>query len=210
MSELDSIKTPSFSFGNPSADPEPKPEKQRKQRSDKGVPRGPRGSKKTQRISDKDLKLALEEALVFPAIPSALMFPSPEGKMYLLNHFTLTAPWGAERLVEASKYSPALRSMLENMREKTAVGVLVSFAIVYLGGPVAFVLGRRGIAEALTSASTLDESAMQRLAEQMQNNMMQGFMQQMYDQPQESENGSAEQSVPGEGQTYPGAETESE
>lgn len=209
MSDLDNIKLPSFNFGDPESDPEPKPEKQRKTRSDKGKPRGPRGSKK-QVVSDKDLKLAIEEILVFPAIPSALLYPTLEGKMYLLNHFIVTSPWGADRLVEASKYSPALRSMLENIRGKTAAGVLISFAIVFLGGPITFILGKQNVANMLTSIATIDESAMQKLAEQMQTDMMQGVMQQMFTNQQGSQNGTNEWSVSGQSETNPSAETESE
>lgn len=172
---LDSIK-PDLSFSD---DPSPKPDpskdtgekRERKKRSDAGVKRGPRGSR-SKGASDNELEKALEEALVLPSIPMAIAYPTVEGKMFMINHFTSNAPWGAKQLVEASKYSPALRAQLEKMREKTAAAFLISFAAVYLGAPMMYIAGRHQMAEGVSAMAQLDESALQRMMESVASNMM--------------------------------------
>ena len=170
--------------------------KQRKTRSDKGKPRGPRGSRAkayTPASSDSELREALEEILVMPSVP-AMFAPLPvHTKIYLLNHYTMTAPWGANKLVQASKMSPALRRILEGVREKSALGVLVTFGAVWAGGPALALIGRQGEAEAVTAMSSVDESALKLMAEQALERMMNQMMMSGMEQAQ---NGSQTQPEP--------------
>lgn len=204
---LDSIN---MDIGNLN-DPPPKPEPgTRKPRSDKGKPRGPRGSRrKTGGASDSELLQALEEMLVFPAIPSMLFYPTMEGKLYLTQHFTSAAPWGAKRLVEASKLSPPLRALLERAREQTAMSILITFAAVYIGGPVLFIMGAGDRANAVTMMATMDESVITNMAEAAMGNMMERA-QAMAEQ---GVNGAAQQtqSEPdAEGEAFQGGEGQSQ
>lgn len=176
---LDNFK-PNVSLDDP--DPAPPPgggERTRKPRSDKGVKRGPRGSSRkfSSKISDADLVKSVEELLVLPSVPAAIAYPSLEGKMYMINHFTATAPWGAKKLVEASKHSPALRAQLEKLNEKAMLGFLITFAAVYLGGPALYFIGKHDAAQFVTGISQIDESALKMMMENVVSQMVMDAMQ---------------------------------
>src|ERR1039458_3979231 len=136
--------------------------------------RKPRGPNKPKGLSDTELKKALEQALVFPAVPSMIFYPTPEGKMYLSTHFTLTAPWGADQLVMAAKLSPPLRAQLEKIARGGVAGILLSFAAVYLGGPILFILGQQAAAEGLTASTQMDEDVTAQAMQSMFGGMMGG------------------------------------
>lgn len=168
---LDDLKPDISSLGDPT-DPEPK--RERKQRSDKGKPRGPRGARKpTAKMGDVDLQKGLEQMLAAPAL-AGLFYPEPEGKAFLMNHFASNAEWGAKQLVEASKLNPALRSLLEKMNEKTAIGILVTFAVVYFGAPVIFIMGMRQMAGVVSSIPEMEKSAAVMMAQYMAESQGQG------------------------------------
>lgn len=207
---LNNLK-PGLEFDDPPPKPEGATPTGRKPRSDKGRPRGPRGSrKKEEGATDAELVKALEEMLVFPALPSMFFYPTMEGKLYLTQHFTTTAPWGAKRLVEASKLSPPLRRILEKAREQTAMSILITFGVVYLGGPVLFALGAGDRAQALTMMASMDESVITNMAEASMGAMMEKMQAMVSDQGM---NGGQEQtqSQPNEeGETFPSGDGETE
>lgn len=118
-------------------------------------------------LTDAELRAALEEALIFPAIPAMIAYPTVEGKMYLANHFTITGPWTADQLMRLSKMSPGLRRILEGVAKGSSAGMALKIAAVYLGGPAMFILGQKGIAETLTMSTQSDESQMAKLMESM-------------------------------------------
>lgn len=138
----------------------------------KGRPKGSRNKPKG--LTDSELKKALEQALVFPSIPSMIFYPTPAGKMYLSTHFTLTAPWGADQLVMAAKLSPPLRAQLEKIARGGVAGILLSFAAVYLGGPALFILGQQAAAEGLTASTQMDEEQTGAAMQAMFGGMMAG------------------------------------
>lgn len=154
------------------ADPAPSPppgEKKKRGRPKGSKNRGPTASTK---LTDAQLKKALEEALVFPAIPSMMFYPTQQGKQYLATHFTMAGPWGADRLVVASKSSPALRAQLEKIAQGSVGAVILSFIGVYLGAPALFILGQGRMAEALTMSTQADEAAMTQMMQGMVGDMM--------------------------------------
>lgn len=154
------------------ADPPPSPppgEKKKRGRPKGSKNRGPTASTK---LTDAQLKKAIEETLVFPAIPSMMFYPTQQGKQYLATHFTMAGPWGADRLVTASKSSPALRAQLEKIAQGSVGAVLLSFIAVYLGGPVLYILGQGQMAQAITMSTQVDEAAMS----QMMGSVLDGMM----------------------------------
>lgn len=147
------------------ADPPPHlPVGERKKR---GRPKGSKNKASAKaddkKLTDAQLKKAVEEALVFPAIPSMMFYPTAQGKQYLATHFTMAGPWGAERLVTASKTSPALRAQLEKIAQGSVAAMILSFIGVYLGAPVLFVLGQGQMAEGLTMSTQVDEAALSQM-----------------------------------------------
>lgn len=144
---------------------DPPPAGTRKRR---GRPPGSKNKPKASKaLTDTELRRALEEALVFPAVPSMMFYPTVEGKMYLATHFTVAGPWGAEKLIAISKVSPPFRRVLEQIAKTSVAGMFISFLGVYLGGPALFVLGQRGMAESLTASTQADESQMRQMMEAM-------------------------------------------
>lgn len=136
--------------------------------------RKPRGPNKPKGLSDTELHKALEQALVFPSIPSMVFYPTVEGKQYLSAHFTLTAPWGAEQLVMAAKLSPPLRAQLERIARGGVAGIMLNFAAVWLGGPILFLLGQKAMAEGITMSTQVDEAGAQEAMQAMFSGMMGG------------------------------------
>lgn len=152
-------------------DPPPAPPPGEKKRGGR-----PKGSKnKAKGLSDVELRKALEQALVFPAVPAMIFYPTVEGKQYLPAHFTLTAPWGAEQLVMASKLSPPLRAQLERLARGGVAGIMLNFLAVWLGGPLLFLIGQKAMAEGVTMSSQVDEAGAAQAMQQMFSNMMGGM-----------------------------------
>jgi hypothetical protein len=142
-------------------DPPPAPNPAKKRR---GRPPGSKNRPKTSpaaaaAMTDKALRDALAMILVFPSVPVAVAPLPPDAKGYMVAHFSQTAPWGADQLVTASKSNPALRALLERMARGSTAGVLATFLAVYVGGPVAFIMGQRILAESLTLSASDDSEA---------------------------------------------------
>lgn len=154
------------------SDPPPQLPGDKKKR---GRPKGSKNRASTKvddkKLTDAQLKKAVEEALVFPAIPSMMFYPTVAGKQYLSAHFTMAGPWGAERLVTASKSSPALRAQLEKIAQGSVGAMILSFIGVYIGAPVLFIMGQGQMAEGLTMSTQVDEAAMTQMMGSMLGNM---------------------------------------
>jgi hypothetical protein len=149
-------------------DPPPAPPPGGKKERKKRGPNKPKG------LTDTELHKALEQALVFPSIPSMIFYPTVEGKQYLSAHFTLTAPWGADQLVMASKLSPPLRAQLERIARGGVAGIMLNFAAVWLGGPILFLLGQKQMAEGITMSTQVDEAGAAEAMQAMFGGMMAG------------------------------------
>lgn len=125
----------------------------------RGRPKTPKPGRATESVKARTaaLEAALTPLLTFPAVPSALLAPTPEGRAFLSAHFTSAGPRTAHTLAVASESSPDLRELLEGLT-KGSIRATIAFAVLgYVAPPVLWMFGMQGPAMGLSQAVGLDE-----------------------------------------------------
>lgn len=128
----------------------------------RGRPKGSKSKPPSESVKTRTMAIeaTLSQVLSFPAIPSQMLAPSPEGRAFLTSHFLSAGPRTAHTMATVSEHPDLhdFRDFLEGLTKGSVRATIAVAVIGYAAPPILWLFGMQMLAMGVAQAGGLDET----------------------------------------------------